>query len=196
MREPLRIKLAPDNTIWVSDTGNNRLLQFTTQGEYLGEVGSLGQGEGQFAAPIGIAFDSEGYMWVTDARNNRLQLFNPKGVFVSALEMNGSLNLNQRWGLDLNVNDEIYVANTKSNQILKFNADGELLLKWGLPGKGPGEFDKPTDVLVMYDGSVLVSDTGNNRIQKLLATASSLPSGAWVVAKMLLCMIRNKFPKA
>ena len=105
-------------------------------------------------------------MWVTDARNNRLQLFNPKGEFVSALENNGSLNLNQPWGLDLNVNDEIYVANTKSNQILKFNADGELLLKWGLPGKGPGEFDKPTDVLVMYDGNVLVSDTGNNRIQK------------------------------
>ena len=166
MREPIRIKMAPDNTLWVSDTGNNRLLHFSTQGEYLGEVGSLGQGDGQFAAPIGIAFDSEGYIWVTDARNNRLQLFNPQGEFVSTLENNGSINLNQPWGLDVNVNDELIVANTKSNQILKFNADGELLQKWGLPGKGPGEFSSPTDVLVMFDGHILVSDTGNNRIQK------------------------------
>ncbi|MCR4783971.1 MAG: NHL repeat-containing protein [bacterium] len=166
MREPIRLKLAPDNTVWVADTGNSRLLHFSTQGEYLGEVGSLGQDEGQFVAPIGIAFDSEGYMWVSDARSNRLQLFSPKGEFRSALENNGSLNFNQPWGLDINGNDEIIVANTNANQILKFNAEGELIQKWGLGGKGPGEFDRPTDVLVMYDGCILVSDTGNNRIQK------------------------------
>ena len=130
MREPIRLKLAPDNTVWVADTGNSRLLHFSTQGEYLGEVGSLGQDEGQFVAPIGIAFDSEGYMWVSDARSNRLQLFSPKGEFRSALENNGSLNFNQPWGLDINGNDEIIVANTNANQILKFNAEGSSEFSW------------------------------------------------------------------
>lgn len=42
----------------------------------------------------------------------------------------------------------------------------EFLLKWGTNGEGDGEFSGPQGVVVAPDGSVYVSDCGNDRIQK------------------------------
>ena len=38
--------------------------------------------------------------------------------------------------------------------------------KWGTPGEGDGEFNRPAAVAVASDGSVYVSDWFNHRIQK------------------------------
>ena len=37
--------------------------------------------------------------------------------------------------------------------------------KWGTVGSGDGEFRNPNGVAVASDGSVYVTDTGNNRVQ-------------------------------
>jgi len=42
----------------------------------------------------------------------------------------------------------------------------EFSLEWGTFGTGDGEFEKPWGVAVASDGSVYVSDWGNERIQK------------------------------
>lgn len=60
----------------------------------------------------------------------------------------------------------LYVSDGYGNaRIHKFAPDGTLLLSWGEPGTGPGQFDLPHCVRIDADDRVLVADRGNNRIQ-------------------------------
>jgi peptidylamidoglycolate lyase len=50
-------------------------------------------------------------------------------------------------------------------RVLKFAADGTLVLTWGSHGAGPGEFDLPHGIAIDKRGRVLVADRSNARVQ-------------------------------
>ena len=50
-------------------------------------------------------------------------------------------------------------------RVHKFSPDGRLLLSWGEPGGGPGEFRIPHGIAVDRQGIVYVADRENSRIQ-------------------------------
>ena len=61
----------------------------------------------------------------------------------------------------------------RGQQVVKFSADGKVLLRLGTPGTpgaGPDHFNSPSDVVVAPNGDVFVADghneNGNNRIVK------------------------------
>jgi DNA-binding beta-propeller fold protein YncE len=66
-----------DGQVYVTDKGNHRVQVFTADGDYLGQWGGLGRGNGQFQAPTGIAVDASGNVYVADATANRIQKFGP-----------------------------------------------------------------------------------------------------------------------
>ena len=53
---------------------------------------------------------------------------------------------------------------------MKFNKNGQFLLKWGKEGKNPNEFRNPSGIAVNNNYEVYIADTGNNRIKKYLHT--------------------------
>jgi len=68
---------------------------------------------------------------------------------------------------------EIYVADTWNHRIQKFDATGRFLAKWGrfadIKGQvdaEPGTFWGPRDVAITPGGRILVTDTGNKRVQQ------------------------------
>lgn len=61
---------------------------------------------------------------------------------------------------------EIYVADGYGNSsVHKFSPEGQLLLSWGAPGTGPGEFSTPHGIWVDRQNRVYVVDRENNRVQ-------------------------------
>ncbi|QTA83814.1 NHL repeat-containing protein [Desulfonema limicola] len=60
----------------------------------------------------------------------------------------------------------VYVANNKSDNILKFTSQGEFVTKWGKNGEDEGHFNSPFDIAPDNMGFVYVSDMNNHRIQK------------------------------
>jgi len=74
----------------------------------------------------------------------------------------------------------IYVADSRNHRILKYDADGTLVLTWGSFGDAragtaaPGTFNEPWGVAVGPDGSVYVADTWNHRLQKFDANGQFL----------------------
>ncbi|MDH3733731.1 MAG: peptidyl-alpha-hydroxyglycine alpha-amidating lyase family protein [Gemmatimonadota bacterium] len=66
------------------------------------------------------------------------------------------------------------------HQVFKFSPDGELLARLGtagVGGDGPGEFDQPTDVVVLPSGEFFVTEghgEGNNRVVKFAADGARL----------------------
>jgi DNA-binding beta-propeller fold protein YncE len=68
--------------VFVSDTKQNRVVEFTSEGAYLSQFGSTGSGNDQFRGPRFLATDARGDLYVADTSNNRIQKFGePSSAF-------------------------------------------------------------------------------------------------------------------
>lgn len=79
MLHPTNLAIGPDETVYVSDTSNFRVQQFSKDGIFLRKIGSVGTGFGKFARPKGIAVDQSGRLFVVDAAFENVQIINPNG---------------------------------------------------------------------------------------------------------------------
>ena len=79
MAHPTNLALAPDGTIYLTDTTNFRVQQFTADGEFIRQIGSIGLGFGQFARPKGLDVDRDGRIYVVDAAFQNVQMFDDEG---------------------------------------------------------------------------------------------------------------------
>lgn len=74
--QPTSIALSPDNHLYVSETGNFRIQEFTLDGKFVRTKGQVGVGLGEFARPKGINIDREGNIYVVDAAFSNVQIMN------------------------------------------------------------------------------------------------------------------------
>src|SRR3954469_4479085 len=173
--------VAPDalGNLYVADTHNHRIQEFSPTGKLIRKWGSLGSGSGQFNQPRGIAVDPFGNVWVADHENHRVQKFTADGRFLGRFGANGgdgSFGLrpgefNPPPGLSADAVGNIYVADDANPRIVKLSNDGAVLAVWGrsdeLPGTADGEFDLPYGTAVDRFGHLWVADTLNNRLVEM-----------------------------
>lgn len=192
---PLGAALAPDGTIWVADTGNNRVCVFDAAGRFLFEFGGLGITKpasgikatwkpGRMNFPTGIAVDEDGTVYVADFYNNQIQVFDAKGTFLRRFPDPYSRvgrGSSGDGGTGIAVTD-VAVANglvyaTDRYQVVVFSSDGKFVRQFGRPGTAPGHMDHPNGITVDADGNIYVADSNNNRVMAF--TADGVPQ--WVV---------------
>lgn len=102
---PADVAVAPNGDIFVVDGhGNNRVVKFSKDGEFLMEWGGAGTGPGQFNEPHCLAFDSQGRLFVGDRVNERIQVFDQNGRYLA--EWPGIM----ASGMDITADDVLYVA--------------------------------------------------------------------------------------
>ena len=122
-----------------------------------------------------------------DSRNNRVQKFGLDGKFLGKFGSAGSADgqFNLPWGICLDNDDNIFVADWRNDRVQSFTSDGKWLASFGTPGTGGdcynarvkggityshapvGQFNRPTGVCVDQDGDIYIADWLNNRVQVL-----------------------------
>jgi DNA-binding beta-propeller fold protein YncE len=179
--DPLGIAVNATGYVYVADTYNDRIQEFTSTGTYMTQWGGPltgGTGNGQFIYPDGIAVNATGYVYVADTLNNRIQEFDPSGTYVTQWGSSGTGNgqFNQPYGIAMNASDYIYVADSINSRIQVFTPSGTYVTQWGplTGGTGNGQFIYPHGIAVNATGYVYVADTLNYRIQEFD------PSGTYV----------------
>jgi DNA-binding beta-propeller fold protein YncE len=136
----------------------------------------IGTGSGQFQSPQGIAVAGDGSIYVADSLNHRIQKFDRNGQFVTSLGGPGESSqpglFQEPWDVAVAPDGSVYVADTWNHRVQHFNGDGAYMNGWGAEGNtegkatgDPGVFFGPRGIAVDKDGRVLVSDTGNKRVQ-------------------------------
>ncbi len=68
-----------DGLVYITDTGNERVQVFTTEGEFVRMLGTPGSGAGELMEPVGIAVTDDGTVLVADTNNGRIARFTPDG---------------------------------------------------------------------------------------------------------------------
>ena len=68
--------------IHVADSANNRIQKFTSSGTFITKLSSVGNANGMFYFPMGIAIEATGNVFVSDNENHRIQKFTADGQFL------------------------------------------------------------------------------------------------------------------
>ncbi|MCW2764499.1 MAG: hypothetical protein JWO11_458 [Nocardioides sp.] len=79
---PSGLATAPDGTVVIADTGNNRVARYNADGTLVWSVGTFGAGTGQFDNPRDVAIDASNNVYVADTRNSRIVKLSPTGAWL------------------------------------------------------------------------------------------------------------------
>ena len=71
--------------IYVVDSGNFRVQEFSPDGKFVSKFGAIGRQPGQFSRPKELAHDSHGNIYVVDAAFGNFQIFDTKGELLLAI---------------------------------------------------------------------------------------------------------------
>jgi len=77
--KPFDLCLDASGHIYVTDSGNSRVLKLSPEGQLVGSFGRRGQGPGEFQIMGGVAVDGQGRLYVTDRTTNRLKVLSARG---------------------------------------------------------------------------------------------------------------------
>jgi DNA-binding beta-propeller fold protein YncE len=158
---PRDIVLAENGTLWVTDTGNKRLINFTKDGEPVGVFGQEGSEPGQFREPVGLARGPDGSIYVADAWNGRIQRFGPGFASPMAIATGWtSEDILAKPYLAVLSDGRLIASDPAKGQLLLFDAEGRLAGTWP-----PETGSRPLGVAALPDGGFVFSDVGRNELQ-------------------------------
>ena len=76
---PKKITCDNNGSLYVIDSGNHRIAKFTTDGEFLFNIGSKGKGVKEFLNPSGLAYQNE-LLYIADRDNHRIHVLDKNGT--------------------------------------------------------------------------------------------------------------------
>ena len=205
MNNPNALYVDANGRLWVADRDNHRILRFdnaSTKTSSSAADGVLGQPDfatnstgttaAKMNAPAGVFADMNGRVWVADRANNRILRFDAASAKANGAAADGVLGqadfttgtsgtsataLSAPWGVYLDVNGRLWVADRSNSRVLRFDdaatkangaaADGVLgqttftSSTYATSQAGLGE---PRGVAVDATGRLYVADEGNSRI--------------------------------
>ncbi|MGA1823207.1 MAG: fibronectin type III domain-containing protein [bacterium] len=168
LSKPIDMVISEDGIIYVADRGNHRIQAFNVDGMFL-KVITKKKKASVVENPLALALDSKGVLYALDDKECMVSLVSPEGTLIKSFGGKGEGRDEFHEPVSITVTDnEIFVLDNHKNNVKVFNRDGEFLRLFGSYGKGRGSFKDPTCIAAVDDIHVLVSDTGNGRIQKLL----------------------------
>jgi YD repeat-containing protein len=162
LKGPSALTLDASGDVWVADSANDRIDEFSSTGTFLMafgwgvsddkaeletctsscKAGIAGAGTGQLSEPEGIAYDeSSGDLYVSDTNNNRIEIFSTAGAFLKAFG----------WG----------VSNGKAVPETCTSA-----CQAGIAGAGKGQLSAPYGLSAESGDGIWVADSGNSRLEK------------------------------
>jgi DNA-binding beta-propeller fold protein YncE len=203
-QNPRDLAVAPDGSLYVVDSDNNRIQHLSPEGEVLhvwGSFGDITAGDapgGSFSQPWGIGLGPDGAVYVADTWNHRVQKFSPEGEFLGMWGFFGQGESSLAfWGprdVAVDGKGQVFVTDTGNKRVVVFDEQGTYLTQFGGAGFGPGQFDEPVGIVVDEDGRIYVADTWNQRVQTFVDNndGSFSPESEWDVAAWYGQSLDNK----
>jgi predicted membrane-bound mannosyltransferase/DNA-binding beta-propeller fold protein YncE len=182
LNSPRGLDFAPDGSIFVADSLNHRIQQFSPTGEVLNTWGSYAnvlENEapgGTFHEPWDVAVSSDGFVFVADTFNHRIQKFTLNGRFLKSWGVFAQGDQpDSFWGprgIAIDPKGRIFVTDTGNKRVVVFDKDLNYITQFGGTGYEAGQFDEPVGITIDESGKVFIADTWNRRVQIFQESAS------------------------
>ena len=169
------------DNVYVFNRGDHPMIIFDRDGNFL-----RSWGEGQYPRAHGVHMAPDDTMFLTDDGGHFVRKVTLDGKVLLELGVPGKPApymsgepFHRCTHTALSPMGEIYVSDGYGNsRVHKYSPDGKLLMSWGAPGTGEGEFNIVHNICCDADGWVYVADRrAPPRPGVLAATANSKPNG-------------------
>lgn len=174
---PCRLCLyQPDNmafdrrgNIYLVDTDHehrSRVLKLSPAGLELADWRVFTDGPGTDNGPNGIAIDQNGNIYVPDGAAQRVLKLSAAGKVIRVFgPVKGSFKYVH---VTVDAGGDVYVVEPEQNAIEKFSPQGVLLARWYRErGSGADQWHEPQTIAIGRDGTLVILDWGNDRIEVL-----------------------------
>lgn len=192
---PVALALGDDGTLFIADSGNNRVRAVDPQG-VIRTVAGGGIGDGgdprqaTLNLPYGVAVDKRGRLYIADTEHHRIRRLtlgaeNPRIETIAGTGLSGyngderpaiEARLNSPRGLAVDAEGNLYIADTFNHRVRKITPDGVITTvagtgRAGFSGDGGlatrAELRLPLAVAVDAEGRLYIADAGNNRVRRV-----------------------------
>jgi tripartite motif-containing protein 71 len=180
--QPWAVAVDQLDNVYIGDFGNYSVKKFDSEGRFITQWGSPGQGDGQFSTIRFVKVGCSRTVYVVDrvyeyteppmgagrTGTGRIQKFTPYGQFVGLFERKAP----GADRTDLPIDVAVDWADTEEWHIRratieKYSPAGEFFAQWGIDaGSGDGQLKMPTTIAVDAEGNIYVADGINNCVQK------------------------------
>ena len=152
--------------VMVCDNKYKCVMVYTKELVYVRQIGSPGEGPGQFNIIRDVSSDEHGNLYVSDAGNHLVQVLSNGGEYLHSIGCDGN---RLYWPVGICVSGQyVYVADNDNHNISVYTTMGEYVTTLGgQEGSNEGEYSYPCGVCTDKDGYIYVCDCGNERIQIL-----------------------------
>jgi len=155
-RRPGRVKISPDQKLYICDRGNDRIQVFDRNLKFV----KMFETEEEFGRPVDIAFDDTDHIYVSDLNRNQILKFTSQGVLKLAIGNHGSGpgELSSPRGLYIHKNF-IYVNERDNQRVSVFSTiSGEFVTMFGTEPK----LLNPASIIADKDGFLYLCDEEGN----------------------------------
>jgi len=210
LRFPYAVAVDSQDNLYIADLDNNRIRKVDASTGVISTVAGDGTddfgGDGGPATsaslgnPTGIAFDSQDNLYIADESNHRIRKVEATTGVISTVAGDGtggfsgdggpatSASLNLPYGVALDSQDNLYIADSGNDRIRKVDATTGLIST--VAGNGTRSFsgdggpatlaslNNPHRVAVDSQGNLFIADLANDRIRKVAASTGLISTVA------------------
>src|SRR5215217_4074123 len=171
--QPFDVEVDLRNRIFVTDQARDRVVEFDTLNDgapFMRDWGGSGTELNRMSGPRFVHTDSTGLAFNTEAGNVRVQWFAPKDKQMVAISAFGTADpapFNNPEGVTVDdTSRQFYVSNNSPTDggVRVYDSRGLFLGQVAGPGSGPGQLNSPHGLTTDPVGRLIVTDSGNNRI--------------------------------
>jgi sugar lactone lactonase YvrE len=157
-----------NGNLLIADTGNKRILHYTTTGEFIRQIGGGGVVAGRFEEPTAVTVDpTDGTVLVADAWNGRIQRFTPTLEVLAEFAVPGwaGRDVFQKPYLAVSAQGTLYATDPATALVMVLDRNGAVQAAFGGPGSDPNNLSQPNGIVFDPVGDLLlVADGGSSRI--------------------------------
>jgi DNA-binding beta-propeller fold protein YncE len=165
--------------VFVFNRGDHPVVILDREGRFIGSWG-----EHLFVRPHGITIGGDDSVYCADDLDHTVKKYTADGKLLFTLGTSGAASdtgaISQDFrtirrvgppfhyptNLALAADGSLYITDGYGNaRVHRYSHDGIHLSSWGEPGAGPGQFRLPHGIAVGPDGTIVVADRENSRLQ-------------------------------
>lgn len=119
LKRPAGIDVDAEQTLWIADACNHRIIRLSREGQVLAVFGEMGAEPGQLRYPYDITVTPEQTLLVCEYGNNRLQWFDKTGRSLATWGGPGREmgQLSSPWGATVGKDGLVYVVDSLNSRV-------------------------------------------------------------------------------